>query len=95
MNDGPVPTPGLLRYKAQYHGALQQLLYLEHPNSNAGCTTGAPQPQPRPQPRAQLPPSSHLGSIIGGRCATLRDIVPADAAYVSYTEHGSWDCVTL
>jgi hypothetical protein len=24
INDGPVPTAGLLRYKAQYHGALLQ-----------------------------------------------------------------------
>ena len=25
LNDGPVPTAGLLRYKAQYHGALLQV----------------------------------------------------------------------
>ena len=25
LNDGPVPTPGLLRYKSQYHGHLQHL----------------------------------------------------------------------
>ena len=29
LNDGPVPTPGLLRYKSQYHGELQQLLALK------------------------------------------------------------------
>eukprot|EP01043_Picozoa_sp_COSAG02_P016358 COSAG02_NODE_717_length_18070_cov_20.762700_7_plen_593_part_00 len=29
FNDGPVPTPGLLRYKSQYHGQLQHLLSLK------------------------------------------------------------------
>lgn len=29
FNDGPVPTPGLLRYKSQYHGELQHLLSLK------------------------------------------------------------------
>ena len=28
LNDGPVPTPGLLAYKLQYHGQLQHLLSL-------------------------------------------------------------------
>ena len=35
LNDGPVPTPGLLRYKSQYHGQLQHLLSLKVPHNES------------------------------------------------------------
>ena len=39
LNDGPVPTPGLLAYKAQYHGFVQplMLLHLQGAQASSVC----------------------------------------------------------